>query len=215
MKERSGFNEAGVRRVFQPVLRAFKVGTDTFITMNERVDRAIASRDPDEIRTTMSILLSKTFGAPDRVMSALEAALVSDAPKYTEENAVIRQVKEYFATENGRLAEVVRSHQSDVAVRNVRAKMMESELMAEVARANAGVSEMIVMKSRGMSDIMKDVARVDKGGLRQVLDLMWVVDILETGKSEEVVKERCDVCSRIRNRRIFSVVSNDPRRGGQ
>ena len=115
MKERSGFNEAGVRRVFQPVLRAFKVGTDTFITMNERVDRAIASRDPDEIRTTMSILLSKTFGAPDRVMSALEAALVSDAPKYTEENAVIRQVKEYFATENGRLAEVVRSRIANFA----------------------------------------------------------------------------------------------------
>lgn len=215
MKEHSGFNESGVRRVFQPVLRTFKVGTDTFITMNERVDRAIASRDHDEIRRTMSILLSKTFLSPDRVMSALEAALMSDPPKSTEENAVIGQVKEYFATENERLAEVVRIHQSDVAVRHVRAKMMESELMAEVARANAGVSEMIVMKSRGMSDIMKDVARVDKGGLRQVLDLMWVVDILETGKSEDVVKERCDVCSRIRKNRRIVGVSNDPRRGGQ
>ena len=188
------FNEQCVRRVFDTVLRTFDHAGPAFAANRERVDNAIASGDANRVRNTMSVLLSKTPLDRSRTMALLEAALDPPCNARSRGDPVRARVTHHFAAENARLAEAVRIQRGENELTKHRMQMLEADVMENLARANADVSEMIVSKSRCMSEILKDVARMDKCGMRQVLDLMWVVDMLESSKSEAVVDQRQEIC---------------------
>ena len=204
------FNEQCVRRVFDTVLRTFDHASPAFAANRERVDNAIASGDATRVRNTMNVLLSKTPLDRSRTMALLEAAL--DPPSNTRSpvDPVRARVTHHFAAENARLAEAVRIQRGENERTKHRMQMIESDLMENLARANADVSEMIVSKSRCMSEILKDVARVDKCGMREVLDLMWVVDMLESSKSQAVIDQRKETFRKMVSRDL--PYSMNPRR---